>query len=72
MSNTIQLPLRINQDDVDSLTHAVAEFLQYGVNRNVTRWYDECEMQPTSRAAWLAASAAVAVLLVHEIGQEVR
>jgi len=32
---------------------------------------EACELQPTTRPTWLAASAAVHVLLAHEIGQEV-
>jgi hypothetical protein len=30
-----------------------------------------CDLQPTLRATWLAASSAVHVLLAHELGQQV-
>jgi len=71
MTNTFTLPEHLNRQALENLTLTITELLMYGVNVPVTVGYDASNLQPTSRAAWLAANAAVSVLLAHEIGQEV-
>lgn len=66
----INLPAHIEQKAVDDLTATIAGVLAYESDVPITLAYDACNLQPTSRAAMLAAQAAVAVLLAHEIGQE--
>ncbi len=62
----IKLPNHIKQQAVENLIEALAKTIEFGSFE-----MDQCELQPTSRAARLAAEAAVCVLLAHEIGQEI-
>ncbi len=63
------LPEHIAPGDVENLIDALAEDLAHDpVIRDAL---EACHLQPTSRANWLAAQAAVIVLVMHEIGQEV-
>ncbi len=63
----IKLPDHIRASAIEVLVTALAKVIQDGVPDAM----DSCELQPTRRAARLAAEAAVCVLLAHEIGQEV-
>jgi len=63
----IKLPNHIRAAAVEALVTALAKTIQGGLPNAM----DSCELQPTRRAARLAAEAAVCVLLAHEIGQEV-
>lgn len=65
------LPEHISEAAVTSLVMTIAEALGPGFVDEITTALSDCDLQPTSRATYLAASAAVAVLLAHEIGQEV-
>jgi hypothetical protein len=63
------LPERIDAAAVDNLIDAIQDQLRD--NPGIQDALDACNLQPTRRAAWLAASSAVLVLLAHEFGQEV-
>ena len=63
-----KLPPHITPEAVEDLTNAIANLLDYA---SILMFLDKCNLQPTSRARWLAAQSAVNVLLAHEIGQEV-
>jgi len=63
----IKLPEHIDEKAVEKLITAMAR----SIERRYIWQMDACNLQPTSRAARLAAEAAVCVLLAHEIGQEV-
>jgi hypothetical protein len=67
----IALPEHVNTRAVDTLIETIAAALAYQSDPVITDALDKCNLQPTSRAVLLAAQAAVAVLLAHEIGQEV-
>lgn len=69
-TRTFKLPQHIDRDALERLTLTITELLEYGAHVPVSLAYDASNLQPTSRAAWLAANAAVNVLLAHEIGQE--
>ena len=74
-----ELPGHIDEADLEILIHHVALMLAYDTlvsdpseePPSLTKLYDACNLQPTSRAAYLAAHNAVLTLLAHEIGQEV-
>jgi hypothetical protein len=63
------LPEHIAPGDVENLISAVTGELS--MNPVIADALEACHLQPTSRANWLAAQAAVIVLVMHEIGQEV-
>lgn len=63
------LPKQIDAEAVEILIFAIEEALSD--SPSIKDALEACELQPTTRANWLAASAAVHVLLAHEIGQEV-
>src|SRR5579859_1444317 len=63
------LPAHIDAADVENLISTIEEALEDDpVIRDAL---NACNLQPTSRANWLAATSAVNLLLAHEIGQEV-
>ncbi len=65
----VELPEHIDPDNIERLTEVIADkILQDAV---VLQALDLCNLDPTTRAARLAAHAAVIVLLAHELGQEV-
>ena len=63
----IKLPKHIEAAQVENLVTALAKAIQDWLTDSM----EACNLQPTSRAARLAAEAAVCVLIAHEIGQEV-
>ncbi len=63
------LPEHISQASVVVLAAVICERIL--CDPEVKDALEACELQPTSRAASLAAMSAVNVLLAHEIGQEV-
>ncbi len=63
------LPERIDPADVDNLIATIEAEL--ADNPAITDALKACDLQPTSRANWLAAASAVHLLLAHELGQEV-
>jgi hypothetical protein len=65
-----RLPNGTSHEAAASLVEVIAGALMPGWVEEISIALDKCELQPTSRATYLAASAAVAVLLAHEIGQE--
>jgi len=65
------LPEHVERPAADQLVAVIAEVLVYAGRVPITEAYDLCNLQPTTRAAILAAQAAVAVLIAHEIGQGV-
>jgi len=62
----IKLPEHIDEQAVEKLITAMAR----SIERRYIFQMDACNLLPTSRAARLAAEAAVCVLLAHEIGLE--
>jgi len=72
MTMHIKLPDHITESNIEKLISSIAASLFYGNTEEPVGWaLDACDLQPTTRAAHLAAEAAVCVLLAHEIGQEV-
>jgi len=68
----IKLPDHVDAAAVEKLIAVLAYTLRgEAIDGSVAVYLDACNLQPTSRAALLAAEAAVAVLVAHEIGQEV-
>jgi hypothetical protein len=63
----IKLPSHIQESDVEKLI----DRLDFLIRELMDEELDACNLQPTTRAARLAAEAAVCVLLAHEIGQEI-
>ena len=63
------LPEHVGELEVEALVSTIYERLLD--DPAITDALEACNLQPTSRAAWLAANSAVIVLIVHEIGQEV-
>jgi len=63
----IKLPEHIDEKAIEKLITALAKRIADGLVVSM----EACNLQPTTRAARLAAEAAVCVLLAHEIGQEV-
>lgn len=63
------LPDHIDQADVENLISTIESELED--NPAIQDALNACNLQPTTRASWLAAASAVNVLLAHEIGQEV-
>jgi hypothetical protein len=63
----IKLPKHIDEKAVEDLINDLAN----RIYANMKTFMEGCNLQPTTRAAKLAAEAAVCVLLAHEIGQEV-
>jgi hypothetical protein len=63
------LPDHIDQADVENLISTIEQ--QFEDSPVIRDALGACNLQPTSRANWLAASVAVHVLLAHEIVQEV-
>jgi len=63
----IKLPKHIDEQAVEKLIRDLAN----RIYANMQTSLEGCNLQPTTRAAKLAAEAAVCVLLAHEIGQEV-
>lgn len=64
------LPPHVSPEACQALIETVAGALAYGGDVIITDALDHANLQPTSRAVLLAAYAAVAVLLAHEMGQE--
>ena len=62
----IKLPKHIDEKAVEKLVWDLANRIYSQMQTSM----ESCNLQPTTRAARLAA-AAVCVLLAHEIGQEV-
>lgn len=71
MSTDAVLPTHVSQDAYVALVETIAGALIYEGNPLITDALDACNLQPTSRAAILAASATAAVLVAHEVGQEI-
>ena len=71
MTTQIVLPDNVNRAAADQLVAVIAAALMYAGNVPITEAYDNCGLQPTTRAAILAAQVALSVLIAHEIGQEV-
>lgn len=71
MFTNITLPKQISQEAYQALVETIAGALAYEGDAIITDALNKANLQPTSRAVMLAAQAAVAVLLAHEIGQEV-
>jgi hypothetical protein len=63
------LPEHIAPEAVEALIGTLADTL--AMDPGIVDALEACHLQPTSRANWLAAQAAVIVLVMHEIGQEV-
>lgn len=63
------LPAHIDPADVENLVATLAAAL--ADDPVIRDALEACNLQPTSRAGWLASQAAVIVLVMHEIGQEV-
>jgi len=62
----ITLPDHVSEAAYHALVETIAGAIQSDVL--ITDAMDNASLQPTSRAAILAAQAAVAVILAHEIG----
>jgi len=54
---------------IDTLRATIQE--QLLTSPVITDALEACDLQPTTRAAWLAADSALNVILAHELGQEV-
>lgn len=65
---TSVIPQHIDPIDVENLAATLAVLITE--DPEMAGALEICNLQPTSRAAHLAANAAVNVLLAHEIGQE--
>jgi len=63
------LPDHIDSWDLENLISTIEEQLED--SPLIRDALNACNLQPTTRANWLAAASAVNVLLAHEIGQEV-
>lgn len=63
------LPEQCGADDVDVLIEVITDRVLQ--DPMIGDALDRCDLQPTTRAARLAAHAAVIVLLAHERGQQV-
>jgi len=79
LPSQFELPGHIDPSDLEILIRNIALCLSYDPAEQkgapgiptLTELYDACNLQPTSRACYLAAHVAVLTLLAHEIGQEV-
>lgn len=63
------LPEHIDEADVENLVSILHERIMD--DPELRDAFEACNLQPTNRAASLAAMSAVNVLLAHELGQEV-
>ena len=54
---------------IHQLVHTIANKILH--DPRIEFRLDACELQPTTRVASLAATAAVSVILAHEIGQDI-
>jgi len=63
------LPNSVQKEAVDLLIGQLARLLAWDME--ISLCLERCGLQPTERAAVLAATAAVSVLFAHEVGQEV-
>ncbi len=70
MSLKQDLPEHVSEEAVEALIDKLADYLL--ALRSLRPMLEACGLQPTTRAAGLAARAAVLVLVAHELGQTVR
>lgn len=69
MTFTQDLPEHVKEEAVEELIDELANYLLQAPGLKPA--LEACELQPTTRAAGLAARAAVLVLVAHELGQTV-
>jgi hypothetical protein len=63
------LPLDVTRKQADRLIGRLARLMAY--DAEIGSYLEECHLEPSPRAATLAAAAAVTVLFAHEAGQEI-